>query len=66
MSKKKKNKIDGNYSLIEHNLMESEAWEGLSIHTEWLYFEFKRRFYGDNAKHIIFTYQEAMKIMSIK
>ena len=67
MTKKKKNrnKIDGSYSIIEHNLMESEAFEELSIYSKWLYVEFKRRFYGDNRRNIIFTYREAIKIMSI-
>lgn len=65
MIKKKKNKnsIDGSYSLIEHNIINSEAFKNLSIHTKWLYMEFKLRFHGDNRKHIIFTYQEAIKIM---
>ncbi|GAH62972.1 unnamed protein product [marine sediment metagenome] len=46
--------------------MESEAFKNLSIHTKWLYMEFKHRFYGDNKHHIIFTYQEAIKIMNIR
>ena len=67
MSKKKKNrnKIDGSYSVLEHNLANSKAWEGLTVHTKWLYMEFKLRFHGDNRKHIILTYEEAIKIMSI-
>ena len=66
MSKKKKNKIDGTYSYIEHNIINSEAWKGLKAHTKWLYFEFKLRWYGDNTRNIIFTYLEAKKIMAIK
>jgi hypothetical protein len=62
---KKKNKIDGNFTFIEHSLVNSEAFKTLSINAKWLYFEFKLRFYGDNRKHIILTYQEAIKIMSI-
>ena len=67
MSKKKKNrnKIDGNWSYIEHNILNSEAWKGLKAHTKWLYFEFKIRWYTDNTYHIIFTYKEAVKVMSI-
>ena len=65
MSKKKKNKIDGTYSYIEHNIINSEARKGLKAHTKWLYFEFKLRWYGDNARNIILTYIEANKIMSI-
>ena len=67
MTKKKKNrnKIDGSYSVIEHNLANSEAFKDLKSHTKWLYMEFKIRFYGDNAKHIILTYKEAVKVMSI-
>jgi len=61
--KKKRNKIDGNYSVIEHNLANSEAFKNLKANTKWLYIEFKLRFHGDNRKHIIFTYQEAEKIM---
>lgn len=63
MSKKKKNKIDGSYSVIEHSLANSEAFQSLSIHAKWLYIEFKFRFHGDNKYHIIFTYQEAQKLM---
>ena len=65
MSKKKKNKIDGNFAVIELNLANSEAFKSLNIHTKWLYMEFKFRFYGDNRYHIIFPYREAIKIMSI-
>lgn len=67
MTKKKKNrnKIDGSYSVIEHNLANSGAFKDLNIHTKWLYMEFKFRFHGDNRKHIIFTYDEAIKIMAI-
>ena len=67
MSKKKKNrnKIDGNWSYIEHNILNSKAWEGLKAHTKWLYFEFKIRWYTDNTRNIILTYKEAIKIMSI-
>jgi hypothetical protein len=66
MSKKKKNrnKIDGNYSLIEHNIIDSEAWKDLNIHTKWLYFEFKLRYYGDNEHKIVFPFREAIKIMT--
>ena len=65
MSGRKKNRIAGSYSVIEHNIINSEAWKGLKAYTKWLYFEFKLRFRGDNKYHIIFTYQEAKKIMSI-
>ena len=65
MSKKKKNKFDGSFTGIEHNLINSEAFKNLSVYTKWLYFEFKFRFYGDNKRHIIFAYQEAKKVMSI-
>ena len=67
MSKKKKNrnKINGNWSYIEHNILNSEAWKGLKIHTKWLYFEFKIRWHTDNTRNIILTYQEAKNIMAI-
>lgn len=64
MSKKKKNKIDGNFAVIEHNLANSEAFKSLSIHTKWLYMEFKLRFYGNNRKRIILIKEEAIKIMA--
>jgi len=68
MSKKKKNrnKIDGSYSYIEHNLAYSEAFKNLTIHTKWLYMEFKFRWHGNNRKHIVFTKEEATKIMAYK
>ena len=65
MSKKKKNKIDGTYSYIEHNIINSEAWKGLKAHTKWLYFEFKLRWRGDNTRNIILRYNEAKNIMAI-
>ena len=61
---KKKNKIDGNFAIIEHNLANSEAFKSLNANTKWLYMEFKLRFHGDNRKNIIFTYQEGIKIMN--
>jgi len=64
VGKKKKNKIDGSFTAIEHKLINSEAWKDLNVYTKWLYFEFKFRFHGDNRYHIILTYIEAMKIMS--
>ena len=66
MSKKKKKNIDGEWSYIEHNIINSEAWKGLKAHTKWLYFEFKFRWYGDNTRNIILTYNEAKSIMAIK
>lgn len=65
MKRKKKNKIDGNFTAIEHNLVNSEAFKGLNANTKWLCVEFRLRFYGDNRKHIIFTYKEAKEIMAI-
>ena len=66
MSRKKKhgNKIDGSYSVIEHNLANSEAFKNLNANTKWLYMEFKLRFHGDNRKQIILTYREGIKIMN--
>ena len=65
MSRKKKKKIDGNFTFIEHNIINSEAWKGLKANTKWLYFEFKLRYHGDNIRHIIFTQKEAKNIMAI-
>ncbi|MBA7543021.1 hypothetical protein ES705_35347 [subsurface metagenome] len=68
MTKKKKNrnKIDGSFTALEDNLKESEAFKDLSIHAKWLYMEFGYRFKGDNRHHIIFTKEEAIKIMAYK
>jgi hypothetical protein len=68
MKKKKKNrnKIDGKWSYIEHNVLNSEAWKNLKIHTKWLYFEFKIRWHTDNTRNIIFTKEEAIRIMAYK
>lgn len=63
MTKKKKNKFDGSFTGIEHNLINSEAFKNLSVYTKWLYFEFKLRYHGDNKYKIIFPYREAIKIM---
>lgn len=63
--KKRKNKINGSYSVIEHNITDSEAWKGLKANCKWLYMEFRLRFHGDNKYHIIFPYREAIKIMHI-
>ena len=66
MIKKKKNRnsIDGDFSYIEHNIINSEAWKGLKAHTKWLYFEYKLKWHGDNTRNIVFTYTEANKIMA--
>ena len=64
--KKNRNKINGNWSYIEHNVLNSEAWKNLKIHTKWLYFEFKIRWHTDNTRNIIFTKEEAIKIMAYK
>ncbi|MBA7581159.1 hypothetical protein ES708_23061 [subsurface metagenome] len=65
MKKKKRGfEIDGTYSVIEHKLADSEAFKDLNLSTKWLYMEFKFRFHGDNERHIIFTYKEAIKIMN--
>jgi len=66
MKKKKKNKnsIDGSYSVIEHNIINSEAWKDLNVHAKWLYFEFKLRYHGDNKYKIIFPCREAIEIMT--
>ena len=64
MSQKKKNKIDGSFAIIEHNLANSEAFKGLSVNAKWLYMEFKLRFHGDNKYHIIFTHREGLKVLN--
>ncbi len=66
MSKKKRNKFDGSFTGIEHNLVNSESFKNLSVYTKWLYMEFKLRFHGDNRYNIIFPYQEAIKIMNVR
>jgi len=65
MSKKKRNKINGSFTVLEHNLKESNAFKDLSIYAKWLYMEFGCRFHGDNRKNIILTYQEAKSIMAV-
>ena len=64
MSKKKRNKINGSFTVLEHSLANSEAFKNLNPNAKWLYMEFKLRFHGDNKKHIILTYREGIKIMS--
>lgn len=64
MKKKNRNKIKGSFTAIEHEILNSIAWKGLNVHTKWLYFEFKLRFFGDNRNKIIFPYREAIKIMN--
>jgi len=67
-NKKNKNKIDGDFSYIEHKIINSEAWKGLKAHTKWLYFEFKLRWRGDNTRDINLTYIDIKenKIMAIE
>ncbi len=64
--KKKKRAYEGHFAGIDERVIGSKAWKGLKANTKWLYFEYRYRFYGDNEKHIIFTYLEARKIMSEK
>ncbi|MBA7490837.1 hypothetical protein ES702_01380 [subsurface metagenome] len=68
MRKKKKNPWNPEppYSLIEHKLVNSEAFKNLKAHTKWLYVEFRFRYHGNNPKNIVFLESEAKKIMSLK
>lgn len=67
MRKKKKNPWNPEppYSLIEHKLVNSEAFKNLKAHTKWLYVEFRVRYYGNNPRNIILTQREAKGIMAI-
>ncbi|MBA7539981.1 hypothetical protein ES705_32270 [subsurface metagenome] len=66
MSKKKKNKskFDGHFAGVTHKQRESEAFKKLSIHAKWLYVEFRFKYNGQNDHNIIFTKEEAIKIMA--
>ncbi len=66
MQKKKKNKFkyEGRFAGITHKQRETEAFDGLTIHAKWLYLEFRFKYNGENEHNIIFTYQDAEKIMS--
>lgn len=63
--RKKSNKINGKFSVIEHEVTKSKAFQELKIHAKWLYVEFKLRFKGDNKYNIKFTQTEARDIMGI-
>jgi hypothetical protein len=68
MTKKKKNrnKFDGRFAGVTHKQRESEAFKELSIHAKWLYVEFRFKYDGQNDHNIIFTKEEAIKIMAYK
>jgi hypothetical protein len=63
--KKNKNKIAGQFLVLEHEIYESMAFQELTIHAKWLYIEFKYRFNGENRYKIKLPQREAMKIMGI-
>ena len=66
MSRKNKNKINGNFTVLENIMTDSVPWKDLSIHARYLYFEIKKKWAGHNdRRHIIFTQKEAKKIMDL-
>jgi len=66
MSRKNKNKINGNFTVLENIMTDSVPWKDLSIHARYLYFEIKKKWAGHNdRRHIIFTQKEAKNIMAI-
>jgi len=44
---------------LEHQLLDSEEWQTLTPKTKEIYIYIRRKFKGDNADEICFTYKEA-------
>jgi hypothetical protein len=61
MAKKEKSKKK--FVQLFHEMMESEAWRGLSCHARVIYTEIRKKYNGANLKDLSFTYSEAAKIM---
>ena len=54
------------YAQLEEKLVRSKGFEGLKPHTKWLFMEFRLRFKGDNARHIIFLESEGKMISTLR
>lgn len=55
---------DKKFSKFHESMLESIAWQDLTMHSRVLYMEIARKFNGHNAEDISFTYEEGTKLMS--
>lgn len=62
--KKKRNKIDGSFTVLENRLTDSLPWKGLPISARYLYFEIKKKWAGRDRAHIKFPHSEAKGFMA--
>jgi len=60
---KKRSKIDGGFTYIEHNITDSAPWKDLPIQARYLYFEIRKKWGGRDRGHIEFTFKEAREFM---
>ncbi|MFC5531021.1 hypothetical protein [Cohnella yongneupensis] len=55
-----------NHARITYDMMDSKAWNQLSIYAIGLYLAMKKKFNGGNEHDISFTYAEGQKLMAKK
>jgi hypothetical protein len=55
---------NGKFVRITTDMMDSEAWQDLSIHARYLYLEMKRRYNGDNCRTFNFPHSVGRKLMT--
>lgn len=55
---------DNHHIRITRNMMNSKAWQELSVHSKVLYMEMKSKYTGTNQDDISLTYSEGQKLMN--
>jgi hypothetical protein len=61
MSKKRRNKIEGGFVALPHNLIESEAYKSLTATSKSAYTYFKRDVRNSHQENVILTFGQAQK-----
>lgn len=62
--RKRKNKIDGEFTYLENKLTDSAPWKNLPIRACYLYFEIRKKWAGRDRARIVFTHREAREFMT--
>lgn len=62
--RKKRNKISGKFTVLEHSLQDSDEWQSLSGNAVRVYLLMRRKFNGKNFNDISLTYSEMKPYMT--
>ena len=62
-TRRRRSKIDGSFTYIEHKITNSVPWKDLPIKARYLYFEIRKKWGGHDRGHIEFTHKEAREFM---